>query len=262
MVQGGGSFGRSLRHQRGLQSRFSSISAGPGSDASTAYAHAAVAPEAEEGRDKGAGGLAALPRAALSLIAPADPKSSQDWEVHIANAPGTEKVLTAAILLENEHPFLEDDHMFSAFVSKGIVRDLNGYYNADSRQWNSVISLGTEVCGWPKIVHGGLTAAMFDESFGGMLFALKKHNELNFWGPAYTVSLEVRYKARMKAGRKVLCTVEVEKAEGRKLFMKATMSDGPDGIVYATAKGLFISPKPTKLLSDVAGYLLERVRGA
>ena len=42
-------------------------------------------------------------------------------------------------------------------------------------------SLGREVCGFPRIVHGGLTAAIIDESFGGLLFALKKQRALPFW---------------------------------------------------------------------------------
>ena len=40
-----------------------------------------------------------------------------------------------------------------------------------------------EVCGFPRVVHGGLTAAIIDESFGGLLFALKQQKALNFWGP-------------------------------------------------------------------------------
>lgn len=39
---------------------------------------------------------------------------------------GCPQVLTAEALLADEHPFLEDDHMFSAFVAKGIVDDLVG----------------------------------------------------------------------------------------------------------------------------------------
>ena len=42
-------------------------------------------------------------------------------------------------------------------------------------------SLGREVCGFPRIVHGGLTAAIIDESFGGLLFALKQQKALPFW---------------------------------------------------------------------------------
>jgi len=37
------------------------------------------------------------------------------------------------------------------------------------------------------------------------------------------VHLEVGYKAKISAGRTVLCTTEVESIEGRKLWMKATV---------------------------------------
>ena len=78
--------------------------------------------------------------------------------------------------------------MFAAFVAKGIVDDIDGYYNPAQRKFYSVVSLGREVCGFPRIVHGGLTAAIIDETFGGLLFALKQSGALSFWGPAYTVS--------------------------------------------------------------------------
>lgn len=77
------------------------------------------------------------------------------------------------------------------------------------------------------MVHGGLTAAIFDEAFGGLLFSLKKARAVQFWGPAYTVQLEVSYKSKISAGAKILCTTEVESVEGRKLWMKATMSGVP-----------------------------------
>lgn len=51
------------------------------------------------------------------------------------------------------------------------------------------------VCGFPTIVHGGLTATVMDETLGFLLFALKKQKALPFWGPAYTAHLEVDYKA-------------------------------------------------------------------
>jgi len=39
------------------------------------------------------------------------------------------------------------------------------------------------------------------------------------------------------------------------------VSDGPDGTVYATARALFVAPKPTKALVDIGKYLLRRVTG-
>lgn len=75
------------------------------------------------------------------------------------------------------------------------------------------------------------------------------------------VHLEVGYKQKIEAGRTILCTTELESIEGRKLWMKATVSDGPDGVVYATARALFVSPKPQKMIVDVGKYLLRRVVG-
>ena len=44
-------------------------------------------------------------------------------------------------------------------------------------------------------MHGGLTAAILDETFGFLFYAMKHHNQLPFWQPAYTAHLEVDYKA-------------------------------------------------------------------
>ena len=46
------------------------------------------------------------------------------WTVEVNQEPGAIKVLDAEILLKQDHPFLEDDHMFAAFVSRGIINDL------------------------------------------------------------------------------------------------------------------------------------------
>lgn len=151
--------------------------------------------------------------------------------------------------------------MFSAFLSKGILRDLRGYYDSVDKRWHSVVALGLEVCGFPRVVHGGLTAAVFDESFGGLLFALKKDKALPFYGHAYTVQLDVTYKARVPAGKTLLCSAEVERSEGRKLWMHAQLRDGPEGKVYATARALFVAPKPTRAFIESALYEVRKKLG-
>lgn len=45
--------------------------------------------------------------------------------------------------------------------------------------------------GFPRIQHGGLTAAIIDESFGFLWLSLRSHGLLPFRGPAFTVHLEV-----------------------------------------------------------------------
>ena len=80
-------------------------------------------------------------------------------------------------------------------------------------------------------MHGGLTAAIIDESFGFLWLSLRGAGQLPFRGPAFTAHLEVDYKQKIPAGRLLLCTTEVESCEGRKLWMKATVRDGPTGKV-------------------------------
>lgn len=103
------------------------------------------------------------------------------WADDIGSHPGALKVLTTEALLAQDHPFLEDDHMFSAFVARGIVRDIEGWYLPEAQKFSAVVALGREVAGFPRVVHGGLTAAIFDEAFGGLLFSLKKSKALKFW---------------------------------------------------------------------------------
>jgi hypothetical protein len=91
------------------------------------------------------------------------------------------QVMSTEEFLASEHPFFDDDHMFSAFVTQGIIRDMNGYFRKESNEFTSVIALGRDVAGFPRIVHGGLTAAIFDEAFGALLFCLKNSGQVKFW---------------------------------------------------------------------------------
>lgn len=62
---------------------------------------------------------------------------------------------------------------FSAMLRQGALRDMLCFYDSQKRKFHTVLQLGREVCGFPRIVHGGLTAAIMDETFGFLLFALK-----------------------------------------------------------------------------------------
>ena len=157
-------------------------------------------------------------------------------------------------------------------------------------------------------MHGGLTAAIVDESFGFLWLSLRSNGQLPFRGPAFTAHLEVDYKQvwtitnvilhglkelhwivlsmrssclivikplfgslitalphvigcdliatgltpsngvqKIPAGRLLLCTTEVESCEGRKLWMKATVRDGPSGKVSRPA---FIPPNGHRCRAD------------
>ncbi|CAL8464078.1 g3613 [Coccomyxa elongata] len=149
------------------------------------------------------------------------------------------------------------DHMFAAWVKSDLIADLRCFYDADKCCLQSIVQLGSGVCGYPRVLHGGFTAAFLDESLGLLFFALRQHNCLSFLGPAFTAHLEVDYKKKVEAtpGRLLLCTAEVERIEGRKLWMKATLRDCPNGKVYATGRALFVSPSWKHLIKGGAKYV-------
>lgn len=187
--------------------------------------------------------------------------SDVNWYKDIVSEPGSKKVLSADDLLQEKHPILEDDHMFSAFVARGLINDIEGYFIKERKQFKAIVALGREVAGFPRIVHGGLTAAIFDEVFGGLLFCLKSNtSSINILDrlPSYTVSLEVAYKSKIAADSTVLCTAVVDRVEGRKLYMTAELRDGPNGKVYATSKALFVRPRLSKFIMDLSKYICSR----
>lgn len=50
------------------------------------------------------------------------------------------------------------------------------------------------VCGYPRVQHGGFSAALMDEVMGMLFLALRARRRLPFVGPAFTARLEVDYK--------------------------------------------------------------------
>ena len=97
-------------------------------------------------------------------------------------------------------------------------------------------ALGQRVCGHPGITHGGISAFTVDELCGQAYVAW-------FWsarGPAFTANLNIDYKAPLPASSFVLITVTVEQEEGRKIWFKARVTDGPGGTLFLEARCLFV----------------------
>ena len=47
--------------------------------------------------------------------------------------------------------------------------------------------------------------------------------------------------------------------EGRKLWMKSTVTDGPTGKIYATARALFVAPSMNRLANDAVKLVKDGV---
>uniref|UniRef100_A0A7S1C9B2 Thioesterase domain-containing protein n=2 Tax=Bicosoecida sp. CB-2014 TaxID=1486930 RepID=A0A7S1C9B2_9STRA len=107
---------------------------------------------------------------------------------------------------------------------------------------------GARMRGWPGILHGGATAAMFDEAMGCLV-----HHAFA-GGAFFTVNLSVDYRSPGKlAGRGGTSpTLRVEArvvgSERRKVMVAAVMTDGEaaadGGTVIAEANAVFLRMRP------------------
>jgi uncharacterized protein (TIGR00369 family) len=86
--------------------------------------------------------------------------------------------------------------------------------------------------GPPFIAHGGAIAALLDEAITA---AVAQDVGL----PAFTVQLDISYRAPVYLGTEVTIVGQVLKIEGRKVFAQAQVIL-PDGTIATEAKGLFI----------------------
>lgn len=127
------------------------------------------------------------------------------------------------------------------------IKEFRCFYDPAARAFHSVVVLGRDVCGYPSTVHGGLTAAIIDETLGGLYTALLASGGLGLRMPGLTARLEVDYKRRIAAPAVLHVATEVESVEPRKVWMRATVSDGK-GSVFATGRALFVAPSVGKAL--------------
>jgi uncharacterized protein (TIGR00369 family) len=87
--------------------------------------------------------------------------------------------------------------------------------------------------GAPGLIHGGVLAAAFDETFGALNA---------FVGEAsVTGQLNTSYRRPVPVGSTVYLWARLEGREGRKLWMRATgRLDAPDGPLAGEASALFL----------------------
>jgi acyl-coenzyme A thioesterase PaaI-like protein len=151
--------------------------------------------------------------------------------------------------------------MFSALLRHDLVTDVVAFFDPAHSTLKFVVALGEDVCGYPRIVHGGLTAAIVDEACGHLFYALRCAGALPFRGPAFTASLTVDYRRKIGAGRVLLVTARAAECGGRKLRMEATVADGPGegATVYARASALFVAPSTRRLLREGLRYAASYV---
>lgn len=97
----------------------------------------------------------------------------------------------------------------------------------------ATVSLGAAFEGAPGRAHGGIVAAVFDDTMGLVLKIIGT--------PAYTGELTVRYLSPTPVGQELEFRARLTKRDGRKLFMESEATAVATNTVVATAKAVFIA---------------------
>jgi uncharacterized protein (TIGR00369 family) len=104
-------------------------------------------------------------------------------------------------------------------------------------------------CGYRNVVHGGVVAAIMDETMGwAAICAIKRM--------CLTADLKVRYLNRAPADRETTVTTEVVRVGARLVQVKSTLT-GDDGEVFANAEARFV-PLSVEETLEVDDHLIYR----
>ncbi|KAF9123506.1 hypothetical protein BGX30_001421 [Mortierella sp. GBA39] len=110
------------------------------------------------------------------------------------------------------------------------------FQSKDELQVTSVLHVGSDMCGHPNIVHGGLLATLLDE-----ITAMTAIPNLP-GKTGFTANLNINYRHPCIADQFLIAHSEVTSVEGRKAFVKATLKT-VSGTLLADATALFVAPR-------------------
>lgn len=137
----------------------------------------------------------------------------------------------------------ERHQLFSDSIVSGGANPmgLGGYLWREGGGSVMEVTLGKAFEGAPGRAHGGIVAALIDETMG-LVLAI---NEVL----AYTVQLDISFLAPTPIDQPILARAWLTKRDGRKLFITAQVQAGTTDL--ASASGLFIAVDPQKFLEHV-----------
>jgi len=157
----------------------------------------------------------------------------------------------------------QEKYTFNHFFEKGILKDLEGLENynlfmnkaahdaltdevkvsneqkkelLEQAKLHCTFSAKSKLQGNFNTIHSGFTSTIFDNVAGCLAFMACDLS------PAVTAYLNVSHEQPMTVGNDYVAVVEVERVEGRKVFLKGKIMDKENN-VYANMESLFIKPK-------------------
>jgi 3'-phosphoadenosine 5'-phosphosulfate synthase len=206
---------------------------------------------------KAANGLLTPPsdEETLSLYTPEDDISTEIDEF-IKNHPIAKELrLRPEIIESRPHlkiPVAQRSHNLTGGTLMGPGKVVVPPYTFSEKGGKSLVQisyLGTDLCGHPGIIHGGLLATMLDEGLARCCFAALP-NKIGM-----TANLNINYKAPAPAGAFVVLRAKTTKVEGRKAWVtghiETLVGEGEQPVVLVEATALFIEPRQAAVSENI-----------
>lgn len=125
----------------------------------------------------------------------------------------------------------------------------------NGKSMTMIMHLGTDICGHPGIIHGGLLATLLDEGLARCCFAALPS------GVGVTANLNVDYRAPAPADGFYVLRAETRRVQGRKVWVEGwieTLAEcGREIVLVAEARALFIEPKQAAVSHVLEGLGIE-----
>jgi acyl-coenzyme A thioesterase PaaI-like protein len=183
----------------------------------------------------------------LALFEPSN-ESARDIEQHIKRHPLTQELRADPALSESRPHLKIPEALRPRNLTAGALAGPNrivvppyAWCDKEGKRMVSIFYLGSEVSGYPNIVHGGLLATLLDEGMGKCCFAALPNRV------GVTANLNIDYRKPIPADTYAVMKAETVKVEGRKAWVEGRIESlpaaGENPIIFVEGKALFIEPK-------------------
>ncbi|XP_075049525.1 acyl-coenzyme A thioesterase THEM4-like [Mixophyes fleayi] len=139
--------------------------------------------------------------------------------------------------IEGNPPAEREKRLFTRNIDQdGVGFEYSMFYNKAENRMICIFQPGPYLEGPPGYTHGGCIATIIDSTAGaGAVY--------NF-GNVMTANLNINYKNPIPLGSTVIVDSQLEKVEGRKVYLRCQIRSHNDLIVHTEATGLFIKLDP------------------
>nr|XP_060478829.1 acyl-coenzyme A thioesterase THEM4 isoform X2 [Panthera onca] len=136
---------------------------------------------------------------------------------------------------------LSQAQLFPRSLEEGLGFEYAMFHNCVEDRTVCIFQGGPYLQGVPGFLHGGAIATMIDATLGTCAVVAI--------GVAMTASLNISFKRPIPLGSVVVINSQVDKVEGRKLFLSCNIRSVDEKTVYSEATSLFVKLDPKTRLT-------------